>query len=230
MFDVSSDVAANITRIAVALVPMLLGMVLHEVAHGYTAFRLGDPTATSLGRLTLNPLAHLDAAGSLLFAATALFGPFILGWAKPVPVQPRYFKNPRQGMILVSIAGPLANFFLALVFGGVYSLTVHALMNGSLAFSTTVKFLLNAAFMGVWINLTLGWFNLLPIPSLDGGQIVAGLLPYHLAERLYSLDRYGLIILMVLLGTGMLHYIMGPLLNFSMAGIGSLFAIPPKLF
>lgn len=229
MFDFSPDIAKNITRVAVAFVPMLLGMVLHEVAHGYAAYKLGDPTAKLQGRLTLNPVAHLDVTGSLLFIVTALASPFIFGWAKPVPVQPRYFKNPRQGMMLISFAGPATNFALAVVFGGLYALLLNLLLSGSMELTSTTKFLLSAARMGIWINIILGWFNLLPLPSLDGGHILAGLLPVNLARKFYSLSRYGLIILVVLLASGMLRYVLGPLAGISLDIIGAIFSIPPRL-
>lgn len=229
MFDISPDIAKNITRVAVAFVPMLLGIVLHEVAHGFAAYKLGDPTAKLQGRLSLNPVKHLDVTGSLLFIITALFSPFILGWAKPVPVQPRYFKNPRKGMMLISFAGPGTNFLLALAFAGIYAALIHSLLGGGVELTSTVRFLLSATFMGIWVNVTLGWFNLLPIPSLDGGHILAGLLPLPLARKFYSLGKYGLIILVILLGTGLLRYVMAPLVINTISLIGTLFSIPPKL-
>lgn len=229
MFDISPDIAKNITRVAVAFVPMLLGIVLHEVAHGFAAYKLGDPTAKLQGRLSLNPVKHLDVTGSLLFIITALFSPFILGWAKPVPVQPRYFKNPRKGMMLISFAGPGTNFLLALAFAGIYAALIHSLLGGGVELTSTVRFLLSATFMGIWVNVTLGWFNLLPIPSLDGGHILAGLLPLPLARKFYSLGKYGLIILVILLGTGLLRHVMAPLVINTISLIGTLFSIPPKL-
>lgn len=228
--DVTSDIARNVSRLAVAFVPMLLGIILHEIAHGWAAWKLGDPTARLQGRLTLNPLRHLDVTGSLLFVLTALLSPFIFGWAKPVPVQPRYFKNPRQGMMITSLAGPAANFLLALVFGGLYAVMVRGLMTGyATDISAFTRFALNATFIGMWINVTLGWFNLLPIPGFDGGHILAGFLPYSLAEKFYRYSRYGMVLLVLLLATGTLRYILGPLVTTSVSLIGGLFAIPPQL-
>ncbi|MDL2209812.1 site-2 protease family protein [Desulfovibrio sp. OttesenSCG-928-O18] len=232
MLDITPDIAKNITRIAVAVVPMLLGMVLHEVAHGFAAYKLGDPTAKLEGRLTLNPLSHLDVTGTALFVLTALFSPFILGWAKPVPVQPRYFKNPRKGMMLISFAGPATNFILALVFAGIYSVFLSHLQGLLLAgqeISSTLLFLRRMLFMGIWINLILAWFNLLPIPTLDGGHILAGILPVAAARKFYSFGKYWVIVLVVLLGTGLLGYVMRPLLGLSLGVISSLFSIPPRL-
>ena len=228
MFE-SPDIAAKITRLSVAFVPMLLGIVCHEVAHGYAAYKLGDPTAKLQGRLTLNPIAHLDTMGSLLFIITALTGPFIIGWAKPVPVQPRYFSNPRKGMMLTSFAGPAVNFILALLFGGLYALLVSFLINGTLPLTSVSKFLLNAARIGILINITLGWFNLLPLPPLDGGHILGGLLPRALAEKYYTISRYGILILVILIASGLFRHIMGPLVDVSTDVIRMMFAIPPKL-
>lgn len=125
MFDL--DMSMQVRRLAVAFVPMLLGIVCHEVAHGWAAWRQGDPTARSLGRLTLNPAPHIDPMGGLMFVLTSLMGPFIIGWAKPVPVNPRWFANPRRGMMLVSLAGPGANVVLAVAFGLVLKLFVMLL-------------------------------------------------------------------------------------------------------
>ncbi len=229
MINVSSDITQNITRIAVTLVPILLGMVLHELAHGYAAYRLGDPTAKLQGRLTLNPLKHLDVTGSIIFLITALTSPFVFGWAKPVNVQPRYFRDPRKGMMLVSFAGPAANFLLAVAFGGLYAFLVWHILPGSGRISSTMQFLLSTAYMGIWINLTLGWFNLLPIPALDGGHILAGLLPRPLAEKFYSYGKYALIIIVLLMVTGAFRHIMRPLVDTSAGLIGALFSLPPQL-
>lgn len=232
MFDLTPDITKNITRIAVAVIPMLLGMVLHEVAHGYAAYRLGDPTAKLEGRLTLNPLPHLDVTGTALFVLTALFSPFMLGWARPVPVQPRYFNNPRKGMMLVSFAGPCINFFLAAVFAAIYSVFfshLHSLAVTGQGISSAMRFVNNMLFMGVWINLILGWFNLLPLPALDGGHILAGFLPVKAARKFYALGKYWVIILAALLGTGILGHVMMPLLDFSLDALGAAFATPFRL-
>lgn len=228
MFDLTPDLTKNISRIAVALGPMLLGMVLHELAHGYAAYKLGDPTAKMRGRLTLNPVAHLDVTGSLLFVVTALASPFIFGWAKPVPVQPRFFKDPRKGMMLVSVAGPATNFLLALGFGWLYAFLLRQVLSGSMELTPVSTFFLNSASIGIWINIVLGWFNLLPLPALDGGHILAGFLPPHLARRFYSFGKYGLVILFVLLASGLLRRVMGPLTSASLSVIGEMFGIPPQ--
>ena len=224
------DFADNIRRVAVAFVPMLFGIICHEVAHGWAAWKLGDPTAKSQGRLTLNPLPHLDATGSLLFVLTALTSPFILGWAKPVPVEPRYFRNPRQGMMLVSFAGPLTNFIVALGFAFIYNMLSRHLMTGGGGHGIVMDFALQTCAIGVWVNVTLGWFNLLPIPPLDGSHILGGLLPWQLARQYYSIGRYGIIIVVVLLGTGMLRYVMKPLVDNTVDVIAYLASLPTALF
>lgn len=200
-----------LAQLAVYALPMLMAITLHEVAHGLTAYRLGDPTAKLAGRLTLNPLKHLDPWGVLAFVLTRM-----IGWAKPVPVDARYFRNPRSGMMLVSLAGPGANFALALVsvlfLHGLEG--VHALA-GSPAFSRAV--LVPLAYMGeasVQVNLALGVFNLLPIPPLDGGHILAGMLPGRLAYQLMRLAPFGFILLMILAVTGILGRIIFPVVDF----------------
>lgn len=228
MIDISPDISRNLVRIAVALIPILLGMVLHELAHGYAAYRLGDPTPKAQGRLTFNPLKHLDVTGSIIFIVTALTSPFVFGWAKPVNVQPGYFKDPRKGMMLVSFAGPAANFLIALVFGALYAVLTRQIMAGA-AISKNMEFLLNVAYMGIWINVTLAWFNLLPIPALDGGHILAGLLPPYLARKFYSYGKYALILIIMLMVSGAFRIIMRPLVGTSIEIIGAAFSIPPRL-
>lgn len=228
MIDISPDISRNIVRIAVALIPILLGMVLHELAHGYAAYRLGDPTPKAQGRLTFNPLKHLDVTGSIIFIVTALTSPFVFGWAKPVNVQPGYFKDPRKGMMLVSFAGPAANFLIALAFGALYAVLTRQIMAGA-AISKNMEFLLNVAYMGIWINVTLAWFNLLPIPALDGGHILAGFLPPHLARKFYSYGKYALVLIVLLMVSGAFRIIMRPLVGTSIEIIGAAFSIPPRL-
>lgn len=175
-------------RILILLPGIILGLTVHEFAHGWTADRLGDPTARYAGRLTFNPLAHIDPIGLL---ALILAG---FGWAKPVPVNPyRLRGNVRQGMVLVSLAGPAANLLLAFacalfLAGGLGHLVPYG------------RQLLDAA---VWINIVLAVFNLLPVPPLDGAKVLAGILPGS-QEWLYQMERYGTLILLVLLFTGII--------------------------
>ena len=222
MFNFSEE---SVQRVIVYLVPMLLGIICHEVAHGYAAFRFGDPTAKMLGRLTLNPIKHIDPMGVLVFVLTALMAPFAIGWAKPVPVNARYFKNPIRDMAIVSFAGPLTNFLLALLFGLAMFIIVQipSFFQYVMQDYPVVWKVLQA---GVWINIVLGWFNLMPIPPLDGSHILYGILPAPLANQYIKIGRYGMIIVIVLLATGMLWKVVGPLLNYSLNFIIQLYQVP----
>jgi Zn-dependent protease len=159
---------------------LLVSLVLHELAHALVATWLGDPTPQEEGRLTLNPLRHLDPLGTAMFAITAFVSPFIFGWAKPVMVQPRYFRRPQVDMALVAAAGPATNFLIALACVGYL---VHGDPTGR-AFDVALR---------AWeINLVLGIFNLIPIPPLDGSRIVGALLPRDLYARWAQLDQVGM--------------------------------------
>jgi Zn-dependent protease len=165
------------------LLPVLLGsLTLHELAHGVTATRLGDPTPREDGRLTLNPLAHLDPIGTLLLVVTLVATPFAFGWAKPVAVQPRYFRHPREGMAIVAAAGPATNFVLALL----------CLVPIKLDATGQTYEVFRAAFI---VNVVLGVFNMLPIPPLDGSRVVGVLMNPSTYVRWMSLDQYGFIVL-----------------------------------
>lgn len=211
MFDF--DISQALRLLAIAFVPALLGIILHEVAHGWVAERCGDPTARELGRLTLNPVPHIDPAGLAVFGLTSLSGAFVFGWAKPVPVDPRNFRNPHRDMMLVALAGPMTNFLLAVIFGLGLWAAVHVLPFAELRTSQVYIFALSSLQAGVVINFGLGWLNLLPIPPLDGSKILAYFLPAHLAWRFMELGRYGFVILLALLATGLLGKLLGPLVS-----------------
>lgn len=178
----------------------LMGVVCHEVAHGYVAYRLGDPTAKSAGRLTLNPIRHLDPVGSVVFIISALGG-MGFGWAKPVPVDYRYFKNLRLGMRLVSVAGPATNLILAVLFVILLKIFVGAFSGG---WAAPVILML---FFGSQVNLVLMVLNLLPIPPLDGGHILLSLLPPRQAMVFERLAPVGMIVVVVLLLVGALGFL-----------------------
>ncbi|MGE4292259.1 MAG: site-2 protease family protein [Desulfovibrio sp.] len=186
-----SSITEYALQISIIALPLLVALTFHEVAHGLVAYRLGDPTAKLMGRLTLNPLKHLDPLGTLIFFIARV------GWAKPVPVNPRYFKNPRQGMLLVAVAGPAANFVLALVFAALFHLLGLVPIPGreSLLFKILYPTVLICQ-AGVFVNLVLAIFNLLPIPPLDGSNILAGILPRGLAAKYMSLSRYGVFLIL----------------------------------
>jgi len=187
--------------------PVLAAITLHEVAHGWVADRLGDPTARRAGRLTLNPLAHLDVVGTLVFVLTRM-----IGWAKPVPVNPAYFRNPRRGMLWVGLAGPAANFLLAGASALVYHLLAHGGLGGWAGRRVGLPLLLMAQ-AGVFVNLGLGLFNLIPIPPLDGSRILAGVLPGRAGASVYRLERYGFLILLLVLFSGVLDRTLFPVLR-----------------
>ncbi|NLT93752.1 MAG: site-2 protease family protein [Actinobacteria bacterium] len=161
---------------------LLVSLVLHELAHGWVAHVLGDPTAKAHGRLTLNPVDHLDTWGTVMLVVTFLGsgGAFFFGWAKPVPVDPRYFRDGQRGMALVGAAGPLTNYLLAVAAAGLIWL-VH----------TRSLFLLEMCWMLFVLNVILGTLNLIPIPPLDGSRVVGGFLPRTAYRRWAELDRYG---------------------------------------
>ncbi len=219
------DLSQVLSTLAVAAVPALLGIILHEVAHGWVANRCGDPTAKFMGRLTLNPLPHIDPMGLLAFVLTSLSGAFVFGWAKPVPVNPRYFRNPAKDMMLVALAGPLTNFLLATLFGLVLWGVLHVFPPQAWLHSTSYVFVLKTLQTGVVINFGLGWLNLIPIPPLDGSKVVAYFLPPTAAYRYLSVERYGFVILLLLLFTGALGLVLGPLVSGSALGLLSLLGI-----
>jgi len=165
------------------LLPIVLAsLTLHELAHAYVAWRLGDPTAKREGRLTLNPLVHIDPLGTLMFIVTALAANLPFGWARPVPVNPSYFKRPKEGMAIVAIAGPLMNFLVALV---CFAVIRHVDVS-----EQTFEVLRQA-----WIvNVVLGLFNLIPVPPLDGSRVLGVLMSDATYVRWVSFDQYGMVI------------------------------------
>jgi Zn-dependent protease len=203
----------SLTMFGLALVPALFGIICHEVAHGWMADKLGDPTAKRLGRLTLNPIRHIDPVGLGVFVVTVLLMPFAIGWAKPVPVQSRYFRRPREGMVFVALAGPAANLLVALLCAVILKLTLNLENSGLIPAAFPMDFIQRSAALGIGINCALAWFNLMPIPPLDGSHVVSGLLPASLADRFQSLARYGMLIIMLLLATGGFGRVLVPLIR-----------------
>ncbi len=191
-----------------ALPVMLLALVVHEWAHAYSAWRLGDPTAKALGRMTLNPVAHLDLFGTICLV---LIG---FGWAKPVPVDPRYLEHPRRDMMWIAAAGPLSNLIQAALFG----LLVRIL--GGVSVSGTGEFFLTMITYGVFINCALAVFNLLPVPPLDGSKIIYGLWHGLTETDMWRLEKYGPMVLFGLLllgwltGVSLLWFVLGPPVRF----------------
>lgn len=175
---------------------LLLSMMAHEVAHGAVANRLGDPTAKAHGRLTANPLKHLDPLGTLMFVITYFSGSFIFGWAKPVPVNPGYFRDHQRGMMVVGLAGPVTNFLIAVVLALVLNLLAPAVPTlASLSGGST---LLQALYLAFQVNVVLGIFNLVPIPPLDGSRVIGGFMSPSLYMRWAGLDRYGMVFILLI--------------------------------
>ncbi|MBT8330471.1 MAG: site-2 protease family protein [Desulfofustis sp.] len=201
----------TVSQLIIMAPPLLLALTLHEYAHGYVAYRLGDPTARDAGRLTLNPLSHLDPIGTIAF----FFIKF--GWAKPVPVNPYYFKNPRKDMLWVALAGPITNLLLAVASA--------VLLKGLIGTASVIPYtpmleailvpLYNMLIASVWINLVLCIFNFLPIPPLDGGRILTGLLPEDMARTYASFERYGFIVILLLAFSGVLGMVIFPVIRFA---------------
>lgn len=185
----------NIESLVYTIPAALIAITLHEYAHGYVSYKLGDPTPKQMGRLSLNPLAHLDPIGTLCLVF------FHFGWAKPVCVNPYYYKNPKKGMILVGLAGPLMNFILAFV-SALFMAIIMKKTGGYVGSFTYYLFnFLNVCYV---LNIGLGVFNLIPFPPLDGAKIVGGLLPDHIYFNFMKYERYGQLIIFGLLAFGAL--------------------------
>ena len=211
------DFQSAIRQLAISAPAILVAITFHEVAHGYIAYRLGDPTAKVMGRLTINPIAHIDPVGTVLMPILLLIftqGQFVFGYAKPVPINPMNFRNPRKGMALSAAGGPLTNIALALGSVIVFKLVlaVSVLAPDSVAEAVLRPLTLMLA-SSVTINIVLAAFNLIPIPPLDGGRIAVGLLSERQAMAFSRLEPYGMIIIIVLIATGMARIFISPIVK-----------------
>lgn len=208
------EISALVARIAIVAVPLLLAVVLHEVAHGAVAYGCGDPTAARAGRLTLNPIAHVDPVGTLLVPGILLlmpllFGtsPFVFGWARPVPIDPRWFRRPRLDQVLVALAGPGTNLALA----GLSAVALGWLVAAGVTESPAGRFTASLAGQSIVVNCVLAVFNLLPVPPLDGGRVLTAILPGAAARLVAQVEQVGVVlVLMVVMNTGLLSRLVRP--------------------
>ncbi|MGE5663027.1 MAG: site-2 protease family protein [Deltaproteobacteria bacterium] len=229
------DIPGFLQRLSIDAVPLLLAITFHEAAHGYVAERKGDPTARMLGRVTLNPLAHVDPVGTILLPAILILtnSPFLFGWAKPVPVNFRLLRNQKTDPVHVAAAGVVTNMILALASGlvlqaiglldpvslrkAMYYARLHLIPSGDGGAQTVLLPLALMCVASIKWNVLLSIFNLIPIPPLDGGRIAVGLLPYGPSQALASIERYGMLILIVILmfdPFGVIRRILYPLMSF----------------
>ncbi len=210
-------VSQLIAYIAIIAVPLLAAIILHEVAHGAVAYVLGDPTAARHGRLTLNPIPHIDPVGTILLPALLLIAPrilgtpaFVFGWAKPVPVDVRRLGHPRRDSVIVALAGPATNLLLAGVSVLVLAVLPESTEEGSLSGG-----LAQMALASVWINSVLAVFNLIPVPPLDGGRILTALLPPSASRAVRTMEGVGfVVVLLIVMNTNLVGWLVRPVVGF----------------
>jgi len=199
---------------------LIASLSVHEAAHAWAAFRLGDRTAEQLGRLSLNPAVHIDPIGTLLFPAIAIMtGLPLIGWAKPVPVDTRFLKHPTRDFALIAAAGPASNVLMAIV-GAILLALIPGVAPGDIAGRAVMTPLFRFLDMFVVINVLLALFNMVPVPPLDGGNVLLGILPAAGARVIEQLRPYGFIILYALMLTGMLSTLLGPVAYFALTLLG----------
>ena len=193
----------------ISIIPVLLAITVHEAAHGYAAKHFGDKTAYFLGRITLNPIKHIDPVGTVVIPGMLLLlsAPFLFGWAKPVPVNFSNLNNPKKDMMWVALAGPASNLVMAII----WAIALGLFKSSGASYAL---FIIGMAQVGIMINLVLMLLNLLPIPPLDGGRMAVSLLPAPWSYKLASIERYGMFILIFLIVSGLLSAILLPLLRF----------------
>ena len=211
-----------IQTIAIAALPVIFAITLHEAAHGYAARHFGDPTAWQMGRISLNPLRHIDLVGTIIIPASILLfsgGTFLFGYAKPVPVDFGRLRNPKKDMLWVAAAGPGANLFMALCWALMLKL---AWLMPSNDFTVPLS---EMSKIGIIVNCVLMVLNLVPLPPLDGGRIAVSLLPHNLAWKFSKIEPWGFPILLLLLFTGLLGAVMNPLVIFAARAIESIFGL-----
>lgn len=205
-----TDTAANIQLLAAAVIPVLFAIALHEAAHGWAARYFGDRTAEMLGRLTLNPIKHIDPVGTVAVPLVlTLLGLPAFGWAKPVPVVAANMRDPKRNMIVVAAAGPVSNLLMALL----WAVVLRMVLGWEQPQLGLRQFLLSMSQIGLYFNVLLAVFNLIPIPPLDGGRVLRGLLPERYGMKLDAAERWGLILVLLLLTFGILGRILLPMMS-----------------
>lgn len=210
-------------KIAIWTIPLIFAITLHEVAHGWVASWFGDQTAKLSGRLTIDPIKHIDPVGTVLVPLIMLmFSNFIFGWAKPVPVDARNMRNPRRDMAIVALAGPVSNLLMALFWGGIAKLGMMIAFKGNTWFGEPMIYMGGA---GITINVVLAVLNILPLPPLDGGRVLESILPRRAAYLLSQLEPYSFIILVLLIVTGALSSVLGVPAYLLISWIGRLFGL-----
>ena len=219
--------AATIQKITIWILPVLLAVSLHEAAHAWMADKKGDATARLMGRLTFNPLKHIDPIGTIVVPALMLFATgFAFGWAKPVPVDARNLHNPKKDMMWVALAGPVSNFIMAVLWAVFLNISVLFVDSRS---SISMFFLLMPV-AGITINVILGVLNLLPIPPLDGGRIMAGILPPAASMQYSKIEPYGFFIIIALMLSGMLSSIIFPVVNLFLIVLSAVSGLDIEVF
>jgi len=216
------DISNILRQLAVSALPVLIAITFHEVSHGFVANRLGDPTAKMMGRLTLNPIAHIDPVGTILLPLMMIVltnGQFVFGYAKPVPINPSNFKNPKRDMAISAAAGPITNLCLAVLSLLVLKFLVvpaSVFSSGAItkAIFTPLTLMLTSSII---FNVILAAFNLIPIPPLDGGRVLVGFLPHKQAVSYSRIEPFGFIIVIVLIYSGVADYFVMPLVRLFLA-------------
>lgn len=215
-FDVWSGLAnIDFVEVFILLAVLISSLSVHEAAHAFAADKLGDPTARQLGRLSLNPAVHIDPIGTLLFPLIAfLTNVPLIGWAKPVPVDSRYLKHPKRDFALIAAAGPASNLVMAVIGAFAFKIARDAAGPGDIAGAAITDPLLPLFFTFAIVNVLLAVFNMIPVPPLDGGNVLLGILPSAPARLVEQLRPYGILILYALMLTGALSSILGPLVSY----------------
>jgi Zn-dependent protease len=211
----------DFTQVLIVLVVLIASLSVHEAAHAFAADRLGDPTARHLGRLSLNPAVHIDPIGTLLFPLIAfLTNVPLIGWAKPVPVDTRQLRHPKRDFALIAAAGPASNVVMAVLAAIILEGVRNFAAPGDIATLAVVRPAVQLLRVFVYLNVLLAVFNMIPVPPLDGGNVLIGLLPANTARLVEQMRPYGILILYALMLTGMLGTLLGPVANYLLYLLG----------